>query len=189
MCGWPVGGNPCPGGEQWTPSGPTTGVTTLKHVHPALLSCPALRPPEPLAVTNGMARANPAAAMSGMIIPRISPPSVDDTTRSIWSRPVEFHIRSLVEREVQERDSDRAGEEHDEDAEQQPAEAEVRECALVVVQLEQRVEGQRGEQQREVQQRIVEQQHRAPRRRVAAEPLGEPHEDGAERQRGRRVAE
>src|SRR5204862_8111810 len=90
--------------------------------------------PEPRGGATEMAKANPAAAMSGMIIPRTSPPSVDDTTRSIWSRP-EFHIKSLVEREVQERDSDRAGEEHDEDAEQQPAEADVRECALVVVQL------------------------------------------------------
>src|SRR6266516_466599 len=87
MCGWPVGGNPCPGGAQWTPRGPTTGLTTLKHVHPALLSSPALRPPEPLAVASGMAKASPAAAMSGITNRRISPLSRDDRSLSIRERP------------------------------------------------------------------------------------------------------
>src|SRR6266508_3593506 len=70
MCGCPVGGNGWPGGAQWTPSGPTTGLTTSKQVHPLSLSCFGLRPPD---VLDAVAGKTSAAAMSGISNRRISP--------------------------------------------------------------------------------------------------------------------
>src|SRR5579862_3714684 len=45
-----------------------------------------------------------------------------------------------------------------------------------------RVHRERREEQREIEERVVEEEHRAARRRVAPKLLGQPDEDGAERE-------
>src|SRR5947207_14428300 len=72
MCGCPAGGKGWPGGAQCTPRGPTTGVSTLKQVHPALLSWLALSPPVALAAVADMA--SDTAISDGTMNLRIPPP-------------------------------------------------------------------------------------------------------------------